>query len=97
LRELCLREHGVDDLLKRLQSQVPSYELLNGLIEFPVLVITRAAQVSGLFSRSQPNGILTNFRFGDISNRFGLACGNEMAPASMTKCSIMQSRRFVVT
>ena len=62
LRELCLREQseagGIADLLQRLQTQLPPRqqdELFQGLMEFPALVLTRAAQVrAGLWRRNGP-------------------------------------------
>jgi hypothetical protein len=60
LRELCLRKNsscgGIDDLLQRLRSLLPEKqhdELFQGLMEFPVLVLSRAAQVrAGLWRRN---------------------------------------------
>ena len=56
LRELCLRERGVEELLMRLQSQMQDFEeLMRGLVEFPALIITRAAQIrAGLWKRNGP-------------------------------------------
>ena len=60
LRELCLRKNsdagGIADLLGRLRTQMPEKqhdELFQGLIEFPVLVLSRAARVrAGLWRRN---------------------------------------------
>lgn len=60
LRELCLRENsemsGIANLLQCLRTQLPEKqfdELFQGLMEFPVLVLSRAAQVrAGLWRRN---------------------------------------------
>lgn len=62
LRELCLREDsavgGIADLLQRIQTQLSARqrdELFQGLMEFPLLVLARAAQVrAGLWKRNGP-------------------------------------------
>jgi hypothetical protein len=61
-RELCLRKddelHGVVSLMDKLRSQLPieDYEdLFLGLMEFPLVILTRAAQVrAGLWRRNGP-------------------------------------------
>lgn len=60
LRELCLRKNseldGIANLLGRLRTQLPEMQhdaLFQGLMEFPVLVLSRAAQVrAGLWRRN---------------------------------------------
>lgn len=59
LRELCLRrDNGVEVLLEQVSSQVPKSTrdgLFRGLMEFPVLVLSRASQVRAhLWRRNGP-------------------------------------------
>ncbi|CAB9510311.1 protein ligase UBR2 [Seminavis robusta] len=60
LRELCLREKdGLEALFHLIATQLPLVEeqdtLFRGLMEFPVLVLTRASQVrAGLWRRNGP-------------------------------------------
>ena len=60
LRELCLRggQHGIDDLMDKLTLMLTPKqhnELFQGLMEYPMLVLTRAAQVrAGLWRRNGP-------------------------------------------
>jgi len=59
LREVCLRRtNGVDGLFEMISSKLPLQELdqlLLGLMEYPVLVLTRASQVrAGLWRRNGP-------------------------------------------
>ena len=62
LRELCLRDDsavgGIAALLHRMQTELPTPqadELFQGLLEFPLLILSRAAQVrAGLWKRNGP-------------------------------------------
>lgn len=60
LRELCLREDGIDDLKKQLTQHLSPESrnsLFWGLMEFPVLVLSRAAQVRAGLWRRNGNGL----------------------------------------
>ena len=56
LREVCLREQGLDDLQLKLAQNLTAGDvnyLFWGLMEFPILVLSRAAQVrAGLWKRN---------------------------------------------
>jgi hypothetical protein len=57
LREVCLRANGMDELMAELSARPPVERnaLFLGLLEFPLLVLSRAAQVrAGLWKRNGP-------------------------------------------
>jgi hypothetical protein len=58
VREVCLRATGMDDLIRNLSqrmSETDRNSLFLGLMEFPLLVLSRAAQVrAGLWRRNGP-------------------------------------------
>lgn len=60
LREACLREEGIDDLKFHLAKQLTPMDfnaLFCGLMEFPILVLSRAAQVRAGLWRRNGNGL----------------------------------------
>lgn len=60
LREACLRETGIQDLRELLSSKLSETvqdELFIGLMEFPLLVLSRAAQVRAGLWRRNGNGL----------------------------------------
>jgi hypothetical protein len=60
LRELCLREDGIDDLKQQLTQHLSAEDhnsLFWGLMEFPLLVLSRAAQVRAGLWRRNGNGL----------------------------------------
>eukprot|EP00980_Cylindrotheca_fusiformis_P000097 scaffold19_cov114-Cylindrotheca_fusiformis.AAC.44 len=60
LRELCLREDGINGLKRHLSQRLSADDhnsLFMGLMEFPVLVLSRAAQVRAGLWRRNGNGL----------------------------------------
>ena len=58
LREVCLRPTGLDDLISTIKLRLPDQQrnsLFLGLMEFPLIVLSRAAQVrASLWKRNGP-------------------------------------------
>lgn len=62
LRELCLRDEskGIAELLRKIRTKLPQNQqndLLEGLMEFPLVVLSRAAQIRGGLWRRNGGGL----------------------------------------